>query len=141
MKVLIDTNIILDVATRRESLWGASQSVLELCRQGVLTGCVSTRTFLDMFYILRKEFSSEVRKQMIKTTRNYLETVIITNDVINTALENNDFSDFEDSVQNACAIAAGADYIVTRNIKDYAKSSVKAILPEELLSLINQTSP
>ena len=46
------------------------------------------------------------------------------------ALENDDFTDFEDCLQMQCAIAFGADYIVTRNEKDYACSSIRAISPE-----------
>ncbi len=137
MKVLIDTNVLVDVATMRESLWETSKCVLELCRQGTLDGYISTRAFLDLFYILRKEYSPEVRKQMIRTTRNYLETVIITNDIINEALDNNNFTDFEDAVQNECAKSVSADYIVTRNTKDYEKADIKAISPEELLKLMS----
>ena len=136
MKVLIDTNIIVDVAARREPFWEASNRILDLCRQGEIEGYISTRAFCDLFYILRKAFPAEVRKQMIRTTRGYLKTVIITDQIIDTALDNTVITDFEDALQHACAESAGADYIVTRNSKDYAGSVVRAVLPEELLKIL-----
>ena len=137
MKVLIDTNIIIDVAAGRPGFYDSSNAVLNLCANGSIQGFVSSRVFCDMFYILRKTFPVEERKKQIRNIRGYLETVIISNAVIDAALNNIDITDFEDTIQNACAEAAGADYIVTRNTKDYAKSSVKAVSPEELLKLIS----
>ena len=52
------------------------------------------------------------------------------------ALNNNNFKDFEDCLQAECALSCGADYIVTRNIKDFANAPVPAILPEDFLKLI-----
>ena len=49
------------------------------------------------------------------------------------ALDNEDFSDFEDCLQEECAVAISADYIITRNAKDFALSRVPAILPNEFL--------
>lgn len=51
-------------------------------------------------------------------------------------LENENFSDFEDCLQMECAKAYGADYIITRNVSDYAKSYVKAIEPKEYLKIL-----
>ena len=50
-------------------------------------------------------------------------------------LSNEDFSDFEDCLQMECAKSYGADYIVTRNVSDYATSEVKAIEPKDYLEL------
>ena len=68
--------------------------------------------------------------------RGYLRTVIVTDVIIDKALDNNDITDFEDAIQYACAESIDADYIVTRNTKDYGSGSIKAVTPEELLELL-----
>lgn len=137
MKVLIDTNILVDVIARREPFWKSSNEILELCRKNTLSGFVSTRAFCDLFYVLRKSLSVKERKDTIKWIRGYLDTVIITNQIVDDALENDAISDFEDAIQYACAESVDADYIVTRNIKDYGKAEIRAISPEELLKLMS----
>ena len=136
MKVLIDTNILVDVIARREPFWKSSNEILELCRKNTISGFVSTRAFCDLFYVLRKSLSVKERKDTIKWIRGYLDTVIITNQIVDEALDNDAISDFEDAIQYACAESVGADYIVTRITKDYGKADVRAVSPEELLKLL-----
>ncbi|MDD7014241.1 MAG: hypothetical protein PUI24_04570 [Spirochaetales bacterium] len=57
-------------------------------------------------------------------------------DIVLAAARNTDFSDFEDSMQNESAMIAGVDYIITRNKKDFDKSTVSDITPEEFLKLV-----
>ena len=136
MKVLIDTNIIVDAATDRAPFGESSLMILNLCGNGSIEGFISSRAFCDLFYILRKGRSAEERKDMIRSLRGYLKTVIITDPIIDSALNNNNITDFEDAIQYACAESVGADYIVTRNVKDYGRSSIKAITPEKLMKLM-----
>ena len=136
MKVLIDTNILVDVVARREPFWKSSNEILELCRKNAISGFVSTRAFCDLFYVLRKGLSVKERKDTIKLIREILDTVIITDQIVDDALDNDAISDFEDAIQHACAKSAGADYIVTRNTKDYGNSEIRAVSPEELLKLM-----
>ncbi len=58
---------------------------------------------------------------------------------IYSAIDNKEFSDFEDCLQEECAVAVSADYIVTRNIKDFTNSKIPAVLPEDLLKKVNGT--
>ena len=136
MVLLIDTNIIIDVAANREPFTEKSLNVIELCANSKVTGYLSSRSFCDIFYILRKDMSVELRKDFIKEIRKYLNTAIITDEIIDKALNNNDITDFEDAIQYACAESIGADYIVTRNIKDFGNGPVKAVTPEDLLELL-----
>ena len=80
--------------------------------------------------------SIEERKNFIKDMRGYLRTVIVTDEVIDKALDNNDITDFEDAIQYACAESVGADCIVTRNTKDFGNCPIKAVTPEEFLELL-----
>ena len=136
MVLLIDTNIIIDVAAHREPFMEKSLSVIELCADSKVTGYLSSRSFCDIFYILRKAMSPALRKEYIKEIRKYLNTAIITDEIIDKALANDDITDFEDAIQYACAESIDADYIVTRNIQDFGNGPVKAVTPEELLELL-----
>ncbi|MBO4459690.1 MAG: PIN domain-containing protein [Clostridiales bacterium] len=137
MDVLIDTNILIDAAVNRIPFCNASEEILNLCSSNKINGFVSSRSFCDIFYILRKDVSVADRKDFIRTIRGYLGTVIITDPIIEKALDNNDITDFEDAIQYACADSVHADYIVTRNVKDYGNSVIKAVTPEDLLELLN----
>ena len=136
MVLLIDTNIIIDVAAHREPFMEKSLSVIELCADSKVTGYLSSRSFCDIFYILRKAMSPALRKEYIKEIRKYLNTAIITDEIIDKALANDDITDFEDAIQYACAGSIDADYIVTRNIQDFGNGPIKAVTPEELLELL-----
>ena len=82
--------------------------------------------------------TAEYRKEYIKTIRGYLKTAVITDEIIDKALNNSDITDFEDAIQYACAESVGADYIVTRNIRDFGRTRIRAITPEELLKHIEK---
>ncbi len=56
------------------------------------------------------------------------------------AVDNYDFRDFEDNLQDCCAVSAGCDYIVTVNVKDYEHSRIKAITPMELVEIVKSKS-
>ena len=136
MVIFIDTKILIDAAARRIPFCESSNSVLALCARQEITGFVSSRTFCDIFYILRKDMNADERKLLIKSLRNFLRTVIITNPIIDHALDNDNISDFEDAIQYACAETIGADYIITRNTKDFDNSDIKAITPDEFLEIM-----
>ena len=133
MKVLIDTNIMIDVLTNRDGESGSSASIINLCTTSVIEGYVAPHSLSNMYYILRKQYSDEQRRVIVKRYSEILKVAELNKDVIDAAVNNSDISDFEDALQYACAEAVGADYIVTRNTKDYAGSSITAVLPEELI--------
>ena len=76
---------------------------------------------------------------MIKSLFDILEVSGIGKNVLLTALERVNFKDFEDCLQDECAVAVNADYIVTRNINDFANSKIKAITPQEFWEIYKKT--
>ena len=136
MKVLIDTNVMIDAITKRDNASSISADVIALCSSNRITGFAAPHSFSNMYYILRKEYSDKNRRVIIGEYSKILNVVILNEDVINSALNNNNITDFEDAIRYACAESVGADYIVTRNVKDYGRSSIKAITPEELINLM-----
>lgn len=136
MKVLIDTNIMIDALTNRDGRSGFSATVIDLCAKQVIDGYVALHSISNMYYILRKQYSDAERRTILKRYNEILKVAEVGNAVVDTAINNTAISDYEDALQYACAETVGADYIVTRNIKDYGKAEIRAISPEELLKLL-----
>lgn len=98
-----------------------------------MTGILAAHSIPNMFYILRKNFSQDERRFLLKNLCNIFKISDLNAKKILAALENEKFVDFEDCLQEECAVESMADYIVTRNPADFANSRVKVILPEEFL--------
>jgi len=138
MKVLIDTNVMIDAITKRDGASSFSADVIALCSSNRITGFAAPHSFSNLYYILRKEYSDKNRRIIINEYCKLLNIVSMNEDVINSALNNNNIKDFEDAIQYACAESVGADYIVTRNVKDYGRPAIRTITPEEFLTFVKQ---
>ena len=133
MKVLIDTNIIIDVISKRTG-YEDSLRLFKYCESGRVGGVISATTVTDILYILRKHIDPNEVRAVVQTLLLIIDIASIGKGEIAAAFSS-EMKDFEDAVQSACAKRIGADYIVTRNLKDFEKSVVKAITPMEALEL------
>ena len=137
MKVLIDANIILDVLQKREPHLRASAIVWKLCETKKITGYVSVLSFMNIVvYILRKELTPEKIKEVFNSLSMIFTFEDLTEDDIKSALIKG-LPDFEDSVQMQTAYRVRAEFIITRNVKDFLKSSIPAYTPLEFLERID----
>ena len=133
MVVLVDTNIIIDALANREPYADNAKKFLEKCAAREVTGILAAHSIPNMFYIFKKNFSQDERRFLLKNLCNIFKISDLNAKKILAALENEKFVDFEDCLQEECAVESMADYIVTRNPADFANSRVKVILPEEFL--------
>ena len=131
--VLIDTNIFIDVLQDRIPFTDNSQSVVALVVQKKIKGAVAAHSITNLWYILRKTHSDEERRNYLLSLFELFDVVSMDKNRLVAALENSNFKDFEDCLQDECAYAINADYIITRNAKDFESSMVKALTPEEFL--------
>ena len=131
--VLVDTNIFIDVLQDRIPFTDNSQAVIGLVSQKKIKGAVAAHSITNLWYILRKTHSDEDRRKYILSLCEIFDVVSIDKNRIVYALEKSNFRDFEDCLQDECASDINADYIITRNTKDFKGSMVKAITPEEFL--------
>ena len=135
MKVLIDTNIILDVLCKRPAFYEDSAKIFKLCEVKKISGVISALSIPNIMYILRKELDAD-------KTREILDSLMLIFSVADLKAKKKKkaadirFKDYEDAIQSACATRIKANYIVTRNIKDFSESKVTAIKPAELLDRI-----
>ena len=135
MKILIDTNVILDVLCNRTDFVEDSLKVFKYCEVNQITGCISAMSVSNIVYIMRKELDSERIKEIL-TTLTSLFTVVDLREADLLKAADLDFADYEDALQSVCATRVKANYIVTRNIKDFKNSPVPAIKPSELFERI-----
>ena len=128
MKILIDTNVILDILCNRADFVEDSLKVFKFCEANQITGCISALYVPNIVYIMRKELDNERIKEILTTLTSLFTVVDLReSDLIKAA--DLDFSDYGDVLQSVCAARAKANYIVTRNIKDFKNSTVPAIKP------------
>lgn len=133
MVILVDTNIIIDVLANREPYADDAKSIMEKCATGKITGILAAHSIPNLFYILRKNFNQVERRFLLKNLCEIFQISTLNKKKIVAALENDAFLDFEDGLQEECAVETMADYIVTRNPADFKHSRIKVILPDKLL--------
>ena len=132
-KILVDTNVLLDYLLTREPFYEDARKVVLACAEGKAKGCIAAHSISNMFYILRKDYGAEERREILIRLCSIFDVEGIDKAKLLLGLQNTDFSDFEDCLQMECAKTYGAEYIITRNIADYKMSEIKAILPKEYL--------
>ena len=130
MRIMLDTNVLVDYLICRAPFDRAAEQIVDSCRNELTDGCISSQSVADIFYILRKDFSVSERKKLLLALCEIFTVEGIDRGKLTVALENDAFSDFEDCLQAECALAFRADYIVTRNEKDYVASAVPCISPD-----------
>ena len=135
MKILIDANVFLDVLCNRTDFVEDSLKVFKYCEVNQIMGCISAMSVSNIVYIMRKELDSERIKEIL-TTLTSLFTVVDLREADLLKAADLDFADYEDALQSVCATRVKANYIVTRNIKDFKNSPVPAIKPSELFERI-----
>jgi predicted nucleic acid-binding protein len=138
--VFIDTDVIVDFLTDRKPFSLESAKIFSLIDQKKIKGCVSSLSFSNLYYVLRK-FGTH--KKVISSLQDLSELVGILkvdSDIVKSALTS-DFKDFEDSIQYfAAQEQKKVDCIITRNIKDYKDSSLPVMTPETFLVTFENTA-
>lgn len=133
MRILIDTNIILDIVQKREPFFADSYQALRKAVESDAECFISASAATDIFYMLRKSFhSAEKSKKILEQLSQLVTFADVQGMDVHTALMRS-MPDFEDAVVDAVAERNGASYILTRNIKDFAGSIVPAITPTDFL--------
>ena len=135
MKLLIDANVLLDVLQNRRDYVQASSLVWKLCETQQAVGYVSALTFANMVYVMRKELDPGKIEDVLRIMSLIFEFTELTPGDLMHAAELH-WGDFEDALQSVAAERLHADYIVTRNVRDFNDSKVPAITPARLLNLI-----
>jgi predicted nucleic acid-binding protein len=132
VKILIDTNIIIDNALEREPFWNASEQVLSLIEQGTIVGYISASTFSDLYYIIRKARGRDWTLTYLNQLITFCQIATVNQAAITMAFTTN-FKDFEDSIQYSTAVVNQLDAIITRNPQDFPIVTPRIITPDQLI--------
>lgn len=134
MKILVDTNVILDVLLHREPYFHDSRRVYELVEQRACIGCVSSSAMTDIFFIARKELKdTALLYRLMDVLCEDFTIAPVRESTIRGALAFR-WKDFEDAVQYMTAQENGVDSIVTRSAGDFEHADVACMSPAEFLS-------
>ncbi|MBR6200200.1 MAG: PIN domain-containing protein [Spirochaetales bacterium] len=136
MRILIDTNVLLDFLTKRPDFFKDACDVIAFCVNDKIEGFIAAHSVVNAFYLMRKDYLHSERRKIILNVLKCLSIVDIDEEKIISSLENEEFTDFEDCLQDECAEEIRADYIVTRDMNDFTKSKIPAITPSDFVKLM-----
>jgi predicted nucleic acid-binding protein len=132
-KLLIDTNIVIDLLAKREPYYEDAAKLFSLADKNKVKLSVSSLTFANTYYLLQKMNSALVAKEILRRFKILTEVLSLDDKIIDLALNDNGFSDFEDAIQYYSALENGQDIIITRNLKDFKSSKIPVLTATEYL--------
>ena len=135
MRLLFDTNIIMDIALKRIPYYNDSVAIFQKINNTSVYGFITATTITDIYYIAKKSKGYKIAIEFIDNLVQILELIGIDKEIVIEALKNKQ-SDFEDSIQSIASYNHGLDFIITRNVKDFKKSPVPALTPSEYLKTL-----
>lgn len=138
MKILVDTNVIIDALTGREPFRESAEQIFMLAANMIEDMYITASSATDIYYLIRKHLhNTEQDKSTMSKLYQLFGVLDVTAKDCQDALLS-DMNYYEDAVISCCAERNQMDYIVTRNIKDYEKSKVKVLLPDDFIKLVSQ---
>lgn len=133
MKIMCDTNVIIDVLLEREPFVEDSCNVLRLCEEHKVDGFVSASSITDIYYLVRKyTHSTDLAYKAVGKILEIVKVCSVTNNDVLTAFQQK-ARDFEDCLVATCARSIRCDFIVTRNKTDFETFDIPVLTPAELL--------
>lgn len=132
MKVLLDTNIIMDVALERQPFFENSEGIISFVEQGQIEGYICASSFGDLYYIIRKDKGRNLALEFLREIVTFCQVATVNSNTINMALTTN-FRDFEDAIKYSTAVLNKFDAIVTRNSRDFPVATTRIMTPQQLI--------
>lgn len=132
-KIFIDSDVVIDFFTDRMPFANPASEIFELNERGIIKLYLSAASINNIYYIVRRFLGHKETLKVIEELSEMTEIIGTTKNEIIQALQNN-FKDFEDSIQYSCALPVkGLEAILTRNVKDYSNSKIAIFTPENYL--------
>lgn len=136
MRVLFDTNVLLDVLLEREPHVHVASRLIALVDNGRIEGSICATAVTTLYYIGARDLGRKRAHDHVRTLLSLFQVAPVDRTVLQCALDDDGFDDYEDAVVHEAAFAAGVGAIVTRNGHDFAKATIPVFDPEELLMAI-----
>ncbi len=135
MIALLDTNVVLDVLLKRPPFAQNSAAVFAAVETGRVRGVLGATSFTTIHYLVEKQLTTRAARGAVSTLVSLFDVAAITRAVIEGALQSK-LIDFENAVLEQAGMSAGADVIVTRNVRDFVGSAVQPYSPGDFLKLL-----
>ena len=135
-KVFVDTDVCIDLLSGRKPYNQKAEILFSLADVGKIKIHTSSLSFANIDYVLRSQYSTSHSRQIIGKFKTLVNVLSVDSKTIDLAVAS-DFTDFEDAIQYYCAIENNLTTIITRNIKDYKKATIKVLTPETFISIIS----
>lgn len=135
-KLFVDTNIVIDLLSHRETFYEEAANLFSLADRNQLQLAVSSLTIVHIGYVLLGQLNSNNVKSILRNLRLIVKVLHVDDKIIGLALNDENFLDFEDGLQYFTAIEHGQQGIITRNLKDFKKSKLPTMTAKQLLARI-----
>ena len=135
-RLLIDTNIVIDLLAIREPFYDDAAKLFSLADKNKIKLSVSSLTFANTNYILQKTNSALTAKEILRKFKILTIVLSLDDKIIDLALNDNEFRDFEDAIQYYSAIENSQDIIITRNLRDFKTSKLPVMTASEFIKTI-----
>ena len=132
-KLFIDTNIIIDLLSRREPFFDESADLFSLADQKIIELNISSLTIANTSYTLLRQTDSKKAKEILRKLRLIVNILPHDDKIIDVTLNDDSFTDFEDGLQYFTAIENNQDLIITRNLKDFKASKLPVMTARQFL--------
>lgn len=134
MKILIDTNVVLDLLMDRQPFSEAAARVFDRVERGEVTACLCATTLTTIHYLCARELGDASTRSALQDLLDLCEVASVTRPVLEHALSSK-LTDFEDAVLVEAGVQSGATAVVTRNVKDFRGAGLPAYAPIDWLAL------
>ncbi|RYE57666.1 MAG: PIN domain-containing protein [Sphingobacteriales bacterium] len=132
-KVFVDTDVCIDLLSGRKPFNKVAEVFFSLSDLGKLKIFVSSISFANIDYVLRSQYSVYNTRQILAKFKTLVTVLAVDDKTIDLAIAS-DFNDFEDAMQYNCAIENGLTTLITRNIKDYKRATIRVLTPDAFFS-------
>lgn len=137
--IFLDTNVIIDFLANRQPFSLQAAKLFNYVTLKKIKIYISAVSYNNIYYILRQSLPGKESLELLNQLSEMTEMADVTKNIIEKSLTSN-FKDFEDAIQYNCAVSINKiDFIVTRDTKDFKKSSIPVMSPDEALSLLEST--
>jgi len=133
-RLLIDTNIVIDLLAKREEFYNDAADLFSRADKKELTLAISALTFANTNYILSKLKSAKEAREILRKFKVLVEVLSLDDKITELALSNDKFPDFEDGLQYYSAIENQIEIIITRNKKDFKNSKIPVLTAKEFIA-------
>jgi predicted nucleic acid-binding protein len=135
-KVFVDTNIVIDLLSRREPFFEEAATLFSLADKKEIELAVSSLTIANTSYLLLRQMDSDKAKSILRKLRLIVKFLPLDDKIIGLALNDETFSDFEDGLQYYTAIENEQELIITRNLKDFKNSKLSTMTARQFIETI-----